>query len=230
MTNQAIDPHWLWVFPLFFAGIWFLTTTMLGVMSGWYFLAWRFRDRPEVAIFKLTGQSGVVGLVGASNILRLSVCPSGLRVGILWLFGPFCRDFLVPWPEITVRRRNRILWKSAELKFGRPSAGRLVLASHVADQLARAAGDLWPETGSFPPETAGRRFRRIMVESLLPLAVLPVFLGVVMHLPSFRADMHMSEGQVIQLIAIITLGYAIMFGIMGLIRFLVSLLVGGGHK
>jgi hypothetical protein len=39
--------------------------------------------------------------------LKLSPCSSGLRLGIVRLFGPFCRDFLVPWDEISVVRKDR---------------------------------------------------------------------------------------------------------------------------
>ena len=34
------------------------------------------------------------------------------------IFGPFCRDFLVPWSEITVTRSDRVVWKVAKLSFG----------------------------------------------------------------------------------------------------------------
>jgi hypothetical protein len=74
-----------------------------------------------------------------------------VRIGIMRIFGPFSRDFFVPWNEITVTRRDRFLWKEARLSFGQPSNGNLKVFAEVADRMAQAAGSKWPEQGSFPP-------------------------------------------------------------------------------
>jgi hypothetical protein len=85
-------------FLLFFATLWFAVTTLLGVMSNWFVLAQRYPDRKEEALLTLRGQSGSMGLgVRMNHILKISVCPSGLRIGMSRVFGPFCRDFFVPW-------------------------------------------------------------------------------------------------------------------------------------
>ena len=156
--NSAPNPlYFLFAIPL----IWFAATMILSVLSGWFGLMERYPDHDEKAIVTLANQSGSLGLVSMRGILKLSVCPSGLRIGIMRIFGPFCRDFLVPWNEITVTRSDRFLWKVAKLSFGQPSNGNLKVLAEVADRMARAAGNHWPEPGSFPEETGSQSLSRI---------------------------------------------------------------------
>jgi hypothetical protein len=89
------------------------------------------------------------------GLLNIAVCPSGLRIGIMRIFGLFCRDFFVPWEEIEVTRKDWYFLRSAQLEFGHPRMGSLTIAGDLADQLARAASDHWPEPGSFPPKADG---------------------------------------------------------------------------
>jgi|SRR5580692_347526 len=128
--NSAPNPlYFLFAIPL----IWFAATMILSVLSGWFGLMERYPDHDEKAIVTLANQSGSLGLVSMRGILKLSVCPSGLRIGIMRIFGPFCRDFVVPWNEITVTRSDRFLWKVAKLSFGQPSNGNLKVLAEVAE-------------------------------------------------------------------------------------------------
>ena len=66
-----------------------------------------YPDQSDEPILRLRGQSGTMGLgVGMNGVLILSVCPTGLRVGMMRVFGPFCRDFFVPWESIAVVRED----------------------------------------------------------------------------------------------------------------------------
>ncbi len=114
----------------------------------------KYPDRYEEPLLRAKYQSGSMGLgVSMSCILSIRVCRSGLRVGIMWLFGPFCRDFFVPWEEIRVRRLNRFLFSLAELEFGDFSFWKLKIMAGLANRLASAAQGRWPEPGQFPKET-----------------------------------------------------------------------------
>jgi hypothetical protein len=156
--SAAPNPlYFLTCFPLF----WFAVTMLLSFVSGWYGLMERYPDHGETALAVLANQSGSLGAVSMRGILKLSVCQAGLRVGIMRIFGPFCRDFFVPWNEITVTRGDRFFWKVAKLSFGQPSIGKLTVFADVADRMARAAGNQWPEPGSFPEETRGQALSRI---------------------------------------------------------------------
>ena len=112
--------------------------------------------------------------MGMSGILTLSVCPSGLRVGMMRVFGPFCRDFFVPWESIAVVRKTVLFWPTAKLQFGNPMVGRLSISAHVANRLARAAMGRWPETGPFPEETRGDTFRRLLAQWAVGTCVVAV--------------------------------------------------------
>ena len=142
-------------FPVFFALLWLGITSLLGVLSGWFLLMFRFPDQYDgEPLLVLKWQSGSMGLgVNMGGILRLSACRTGLRVGMFRLFGPFCRDFFVPWSELTVTRKKMFVWNYVELRFGQ-SFAKLGLSGRVADMLWRAVPESWPEGGApSTPET-----------------------------------------------------------------------------
>lgn len=103
-----------------------------------------FPDRDETPLLQLTGQSGAMGSgVNLNRILRLSVCPSGLRVGAPRFLIPFSRDFLVPWDEISATRKHVLFMQAVELRLGH--AGKLTISEALAGKLASAAGGHWPK-------------------------------------------------------------------------------------
>ena len=168
--NQNIAAAVVIVFPFFFGAVWLGVATLLGAMSGWFTLAAQFPDRPEPALLKVNGQSGSMGefRVSMRGILNLSVCSSGLRVGINRIFGPFSRPYFVPWDAMNVERIQRLIGPAAVLRFG---SGRLSIPAYVADRLARATGGRWPEPGPFPVETPAQVFKGVLRE----WAVITVF-------------------------------------------------------
>lgn len=138
------------VFPIVFAGMWLGVTALLGAVSGWFDLMRRYPDRDEHALLRLTWQSGSMGFgVGMRNVMILTACDTGLRVGLFKPFAVFSRDFFVPWSEISARPRSFLFFQGTELKFGAPAVGRLTIAKSVADDLARAAHGRWTEKGAF---------------------------------------------------------------------------------
>jgi len=139
--------------------LWLAVTVVLSHLAGWVSLVKAYPDRDETPLVRLSRQSGTMGTgVNMHGILTLSICPSGLRVGIMRLFGPFSRDFFVPWNSLSVVRTRAFFMAVAKLQFG--GVGVLTIPAFVADRLARAAGRNWPESGPFPVEeqhqTAGR--------------------------------------------------------------------------
>jgi hypothetical protein len=200
-------------FPLLFVALWLTVTTILDLLSGWFTLMTKFPDQASEPILRIRGGSGTMGLgVSMRGILTLSVCPSGLRVGMMRIFGPFCRDFFVPWEDVAVTRKTILFWPVVKLKFGNPVVGTLSIAAHAADRLARAAKGRWPETGPFPEEKRSDTFRRLLTDwaaqtcfaalffTLVPLAVAP------------------SGSRPPILVAV--LFPAIVFGVVGIVRFL----------
>ena len=149
--KSSIGQYLAILIPLYFAALWLTITTVLGVASGWYRLVARFPDQIEEPLLQIRGQSGTMGLrVRMRGVLTLSVCSSGLRVGIMRLLGPFCRDFFVPWEAISIARKNDWLGSVARLQFGNPGVGSLTIRADVADKLAHAAMGAWPENRAVP--------------------------------------------------------------------------------
>lgn len=159
---HALQQNFGLYFPLFFVGIWALATTMLGYSSGWFHLMRIYPDCDEGAIQTFSAQSGSLGGVRMNQVLKISICRTGLRIEMLRLFGPFNKPFFVPWDEISVARKDWRLWKMAELRFGQPTQGKFSVLSHVADKYARAANGAWPEPGPFPEETRAQSSARIL--------------------------------------------------------------------
>ena len=162
-------------FPVFFVLMWLGITTFLGLLSGWYALMRRYPDQNEEALQTYSRQSGSMNRVSKRSLLTLGMCPSGLRVGMTRLFGPFCRDFFVPWNEIQVTRKHRFLRDVAVLTLGSPATGTLVLDSDLADRMARAAGDRWPEPGPFPVPAPGEVAARLVRQWVATTAVAATF-------------------------------------------------------
>jgi hypothetical protein len=166
------------LFPILFIAVWLATTTVLALKSRWFALAERYPDRDdEEPLLRLRGQSGTMGRrVAINGVLTLSACPSGLRIGIVRLFGPFSRPFLVPWKEITVTRRAGFFRNVAELRFGDPAIGRLVITDRIANRLAGAAPGRWPEPGPLPTPTRREIVRRLLVRWVTCTALAALFL------------------------------------------------------
>src|ERR1700682_651245 len=92
-------------FPVFFVLMWLAITIILGFLSGWYSLMKKYPNQEDEPILQLKRQSGSMALgVSMSGILNLGVCPSGLRIGMMRIFGIFSREFFVAWEEIMAER------------------------------------------------------------------------------------------------------------------------------
>jgi len=171
--DEPIKTYFPILFPIFFACLWVLVTTLLGALSGWYYLMRKYPDRAETPLLQLKNQSGMMGIIRMARILNIAVCPSGLRIGIMKIFGIFSRDFFIPWQEIRVIRKDRFFWRTVELHFG--EFGTLRIQAYVADRLARSAQSLWPEPSPFPPETHWQAFTAVAKLWLMYTTLLALF-------------------------------------------------------
>jgi hypothetical protein len=178
LMNDAMRQNFPIYFPLFFIAMWIAITTLLGFLSGWFLLMKTYPDRPETPLQSFPMQSGSMNVVGMRSALTLSPCPSGLRLGMMRLLGPFCRDFLVPWDEISIIRKERFYRKVAEFSFGRPVIGTLTVSADVADRLARSARSHWPESDLVTAEARSGAGSRIMKQWLLSTVLAATFFGV----------------------------------------------------
>jgi len=190
--------------------LWLVVTTLLALFSGWFILMRVYPDRDESPVLHMSGQSGSMGLgVSMRGILTLDVCASGLRVGIMRLFGPFSRAFLVPWNEISVIRTTAFFMPIAKLRFD--GVGSLSIPANVADRLAHAADKNWPESDSFPPEKPKKTASRLLIQWALVTCAASLFFILV---PLMTAPKDARPP-----IAVAILFPAVVFGVISIVRF-----------
>ena len=183
--DDLINRYFAFAFPFFFVGMWLVVTTVLSRMSGWPELARRFPDRPERPLLQLRFQSGSMGRnVSFGSCLNLAACPSGLRVGLLRIFGPFSRDFFVPWNELNVERTGSL----AKIRFGRDALGMLKVSDLTANRLALASPMKWPETGPVTEPSDLGVLRRYLLRWLIPSCFSAVLFIVVTRVAWDKAD------------------------------------------
>ena len=174
--NAQLATPFIGFFVLGFPVLWLAVTTLLSYRSGWFDLMKAYPDQGEPVSARFPGQSGSLNGVSLRRILTLSVGPTGLRLGMLRLFGPFNRDVCVPWPFIAVTRTRRpLVGKIALVALGQPAIAVLALPAELADELARAAPGHWPEAGPFPIETDGQIGWRIFQQWMLQTAFAATF-------------------------------------------------------
>jgi hypothetical protein len=134
----------LCLFP-FFVAMWLLITTMVGAMSGWFTLRRRYPAGTEQALVTFRRRTGLLGKkgVGMGSALALGACPSGLRIAISRMAGPFQRPILIPWDEIVAEPKTMLFVPMAELRLGIPQIGTIVIDAH-----------LWEDLSVYSPERA----------------------------------------------------------------------------
>jgi hypothetical protein len=188
-------------------------TTVLGLLSGWYWLASRYPDRDEPAQLTLKSQSGLMGWgVSMSRILVLSACRSGLRVAMWRVFGPFCRPFFVPWDDIRVQPRQIFFQKMARLGFGRPEGGVLSIDIRAWERLADHAGLSQEDPRSLPPASDAQLARSLAIQWMVITAGAAAFY--------YFASRSMSVGGTNGVpLAVCILFPAIVFGVGQIIRY-----------
>ena len=100
----------------------------------------------------------------------------------------------------------------AKLSFGQPTIGKLTVFADVADRMARAAGNHWPEPGSFPEETGGQAVSRIAKQWVFMTTLAAAFFIIAPRLVS-------TKGAAGPPIAAAILFPAIVFGIAAMVQY-----------
>jgi hypothetical protein len=164
--------------PFIIVGLLFVSGWAMGAQSGWYEMMRLYPDRDEKAVQVFQGQTGwMKSGLSFNGILTLSVCPSGLRVAVPRIFGPFSKPYFVPWGDIRVYRLTQYYMPAARLDFA--GKGELSVRAITANRLARVAGKNWPEAGPFPFESTAHILASVILMWALLSAVGAGFLTVI---------------------------------------------------
>jgi hypothetical protein len=107
MNSLESFPIWL---PFQFIGLWLFVCALFAVISGWVFLARRYRatDRPEGK--KVRGQVKQIGIVPEREVTHMIVSRSGLYLYESILFRFLHPPLLIPWPDIRLKKEFKTLW------------------------------------------------------------------------------------------------------------------------
>jgi hypothetical protein len=150
-TNMQdwIDRHqttfWLVVFPSYFGALWCFVCALLSYISGWTTLASRYRCHSAFVGDRWSFQSGQMRWhVNYGNCLTVGGNPQGLYLAVMPLFRFRQPPLLIPWEEVTVRRRRFLLLQWARFELGRELHIPLSIRTKLAERLRVAAGDRWP--------------------------------------------------------------------------------------
>ena len=107
MNEPSAFPLW---FPFLFVGGWLLVGALLGELSRWPELAYRFPGGQRPIGTTLSGQVVGMGFVSENNVTTLVVAPTGLYLSANVLFRFRRPPILVPWGEVRYVSERKILW------------------------------------------------------------------------------------------------------------------------
>jgi hypothetical protein len=112
---EASDPLPSWLlpaFPLLFAVMWLVVTTLLGLLAGHMALLARFPPVEEEPEETFSFASGVMRWVSFNNVLHVGIGAHGLHLAANVLFRPVFRRGIpcVPWREIGLLRSQAEGW------------------------------------------------------------------------------------------------------------------------
>ena len=134
----------LWVIPsvLLWCGVSFL----ISQLTGWAVLSRRFRatTSPPRQTWSLQTARMRWG-THYGNCLTVGADPAGLYLAPLFLYRIGHPPLLLPWQEVSVRRRGKVLFTPyVQLQLGREEQIPLTISKRLADRIQSAAGQNWP--------------------------------------------------------------------------------------
>jgi len=131
---------------LFFPLVWCLVCFLIAQLSGWAALSRKFRST-GASPSQSWGMQSARMRWGANygSCLTVGAEPAGLYLATLLLFRIGHPPLLLPWPEVSVRRRWKMLFfRYVQLQLGREEQIPLRISGRLADRIQAAAGQNWP--------------------------------------------------------------------------------------
>lgn len=109
MNTPDPSPFPFW-FPFYFIGLWLFVCALFAFISGWVFLARRYRasDRPEGK--KVRSQVKQIGFISERQVTHMIVSHSGLYLYESFLFRFLHPPLLIPWSDVRLLKEFKTLW------------------------------------------------------------------------------------------------------------------------
>ncbi len=114
--------------------------------SGWASLGEKFRlSRPFVSRARSFQSAQLRGWAGYNNCLTIGADAEGLYLRVMF-FGAnvFHPALFIPWPDVTVQRKQLLWWNYVEFRLGRELSVPFRISERLARELKDAAGNSWP--------------------------------------------------------------------------------------
>jgi hypothetical protein len=141
----------------FFILFWCALLFLIAALTGWMRLARGFR---ETSTFTgpIWGCQSARMRWGShyGSCLNVGADVMGLKLSVLFLFRPFHPPLFIPWSEIAVGERGKVLLvRRVKLLLGREEPIPFVISATLADRIQAAAAGSWPiEASREPPGNA----------------------------------------------------------------------------
>lgn len=131
---------------------WIAVVRLIARFGGWRRLAEAYPvDRLAFEGTRFTLQSAVLRrFVSYSCAITFTAGRDGLLLTVMWMFRPGHRPILLPWSDLSATSGTRRAGKGLRGPVVRLEARRLpevpiTISRKLADRLAEAAGDDWPQ-------------------------------------------------------------------------------------
>lgn len=143
--EDFLNKYPLAILPLLIL-FWCAILFVVGRLSGWSTLAGRFRLASTFAGATWEFRSARMRWTfHYGNCVTVGANASGLMLSVLFPFRPGHPPLFIPWSEILVAERRKILFfRRVQLLLGREEQIPLVISGRLSDCIQAAAGPNWP--------------------------------------------------------------------------------------
>ena len=146
-THIAMNPAVpIFIFLVFFAALWYITSLLTAQLSGWAILGRRFSSALPFPGQTWRWQSARMRwAANYKGCLTIGADPAGIYLSPLFFFRVGHPPLFIPWMEIALRGRRKILLAEVvELELGREEPIPFMIRGRLADQIRSAAASSWP--------------------------------------------------------------------------------------
>lgn len=139
LTEEQLIVLVVVLFVICFSLLWIGITSLLGMLSGWKRMERTFPDRPEQPIERFAYESARMRGVNFKNCLAFEVCPTGLRISLMRILGPFRKPLFVPWSQIRAVREKLAFFNYVRLTLGMGQEGSLAIHAQAFERIAQTS-------------------------------------------------------------------------------------------
>jgi hypothetical protein len=131
-------PLGLACYAVFFIAVWYLTLSLISIMSGWHTLSKRFKKQSEpYGEIKSAGPFFYSVYMRFwdhySSVIRMTAASDALYISVMFPFRIGHSPLRVPWDEIRIRRTKFLWWRLVLLTLGNQEQ----IPMRISERMAR---------------------------------------------------------------------------------------------